>query len=320
MTRAGTTVAVLLVVLLASASACSGARDSSEVAPNEAGAGDGRPYTGADSGEVAPNEAGAGDGGYADATGGPYTGAISASVGVPGASPSIPGYGVQAGFSAFAPSVVFDFGITTPTTGCSCSHGIGIGDPGPEEVSAGTITITAADGGPVLAALTPSDSGLFAYGYTSASGWAPGELLTVSAQGQPGQVSAFSTTLQTAAPFSDVTPAIGTAPVTILRSADFSVSWTPQAEPNEFVTLSITQTSTSAAAQCTCSGPESLGAITLPASSLADYFAPSSSGSSSAVSGTAVTLSRSVVSTFLTETSTVYLIGSASLSGSATFQ
>jgi hypothetical protein len=62
-----------------------------------------------------------------------------------------------------------------------------------------------------------------------------------------------------------------------------------------------------------------VGTITVPASSLADYFAPSSSGSSSTASAT-VYLTRTVISTVLTETATVYLIGRASLYGGAEFQ
>jgi hypothetical protein len=288
MTRTGSTVAMLIVVL--AASACGGARDSSEVGADETGAGDG----------------------------GRYTGAIWTLVAVQGASPSITGYNVQAGFSAFAPNIEFLYPVTTPDTGCSCTHGIGIGDPGPEEVSAGTITVTAADGGPVLAALMPTTSTTHVYGGTPASGWAPGEVLAVSAQGQPDQVKAFSTRLQTAAPFSAVMPALGAAPVTILRGMDFSVSWTPEAKDHEIVSLSITQLTSASAVQCTCFGPESTGAITLPAGSLAD-FAPSSSASSDATSAT-VYMTRWVVSPFLTETATVYLIGQASLSGSAEFQ
>jgi hypothetical protein len=284
-------VAMLLVALDASVSGCGGAGAASEVGPIETGAGDG----------------------------GTYTGAIWAFVGVPGKSLSMPAYNVQVGFSAFAPNIEFLYPTTTPNTGCSCTRGMGIGSPGPEEASAGTITLTAADGGPVLAALTPSDSSSFVYGSVSASAWGPGEVLAVSAWGQPDQVKAFSTTLQTAAPFSGVMPAIGAAPVTILLSADFSVSWTPQAKANEFVTLLISQTSASAGPQCTCNGPESMGAITVPASSLADYFTSSSSGSSSTASA-AVTLTRTVISTFLTETATVYLIGQATLYGGAQFQ
>jgi hypothetical protein len=283
--------------------------DPSCSVPYGADAGPDAGYEGApDDGSV---ETGAGDGGS-------YTGAILALVGVPGPSPFVAAYDVQAGFSAFAENIEFLYPTTTPNTGCSCTHGIGIGDPGPEELSAGTITVTVADGGPVLAALMPTGT-TFVYGEASASAWGPGEVLAVSAQGYPGQVKAFSTTLQTAAPFSGVMPAIGAAPVTILLSADFSVSWTPQAKANEFVSLSINQTSTLAAAQCTCNGPESVGTITVPASSLADYFAPSSSGSSSTASAT-VYLTRTVISTVLTETATVYLIGRASLYGGAEFQ
>lgn len=280
---------MLLVAPAASVSGCGGAGITSEVGPSETGAGDG----------------------------GPYTGAIWAFVGVPGASLSMPAYNVQVGFSAFAANIDFLYPTTTPNNGCSCTHGISIGTPGPEEASAGTITLTATDGGPALAVLTPSDSSTFVYGNVSASPWSPGEVLAVSAQGQPDQVKAFWTTLQTAAPFSGVMPAIGGAPVTILLSADFSVSWTPQAKANEFVTLNIT--GLNPGAQCTCNGPESMGTITVPASSLADYFAPSSSGSSSTASAT-VSLTRTVISTFLTETATVYLIGQATLSGGAEFQ
>lgn len=282
-------VAMLLVALAASVSGCGGAGGASEGGPSEPGAGDG----------------------------GPYTGAILAFVGIPGASLSMPAYNVQGGFSAVAGNIEFLYPTTTPATGCSCTHGIGIGLPGPEEVSAGTIILTATDGGPALASLTPGDSSNRVYGEVSSSAWGPGEVLAVSAQGQPDQVKAFSTTLQTAAPFSGVMPAIGGASVTILLSADFSVSWTPEAKANEFVTLNIT--GLNPGAQCTCNGPESMGAITLPASSLAEYFAPSSSGSSSTASAT-VYLTRTVISTFLTETATVYLIGQAALYGSAEFQ
>jgi len=289
MTRAGSKVAMLLVALAASVSGCGGAGGASEVGPSETGAGDG----------------------------GPYTGAIWAFVGVPGASLSMPAYNVQVGFSATASTIDFLYPVATPATGCSCTSGIGIGTPGPEEVSAGTIALTATDGGPVLAALVPTDSSNRVYEEVSATAWAPGEVLAVWAQGQPNQVKSFSTTLQTAAPFSGVMPAISAAPVTIVRSVDFSVSWTPEAKANEVVSLNITELNPGA--QCTCYGPESMGAITVPAGSLA-VFAASSSGASSTGSGT-VTLSRWVVSTFLTETATVYLIGQATLYGDdAVFQ
>lgn len=281
---------MLLVALAASASACGGAPGSSAVGPHETGAGDG----------------------------GPYTGAIWAMVGVGAAPPSMPDYSVQGGFSEAAENIEFEYPATTAEAGCSCTHGIG--SPGPEEVSAGTITLGPPDGGPVLAALVPSSdqSAYFVYGETSAYGWAPGAVLAVSAQGHPGQVNAFSTTLQTAAPFSAVMPAFDAGSMTIARSADFTVSWTPEARAHEIVGLQIFQLTSTQAVQCTCYGPESMGSITMPASSLAE-FAPSSPADSGTVS-TSFSLMRLVVSTVLTETATVYLIGQASLSGSAELQ
>jgi hypothetical protein len=113
-------------------------------------------------------------------------------------------------------------------------------------------------------------------------------------------------------------PSVGAGSVTISRSAEFTISWTPEAKPHEIVGLSISQDTGASSVQCTCFGPESMGAITMPAGSLGE-FAPSSSASSGTAPAT-VSLTRWVVSTFLTETATVYLIGQATLSGSAEFQ
>jgi hypothetical protein len=296
-------VAMLIVVLSAAASACGG-RDSSEVEANETGTGDG---------DLVSSEGGltgmeAGDGSH-------FTGAILASVNFVstddgGSSSSTSGqFVVGAGFFNHAGEIKFFYPQATADAGCSCV--LGVGTPGPEFVSAGTITISAA-AGPVLAALMPMmpDPSRHSPVYgssTSVIGWSPGDVLGVSAQGAPDQVKAFSTTLQTAAPFSAVIPALGGAPVTISRSVDFTVTWTPEARANEMVSLSISGPG-GGAGECTCFGPESMGAITMPASFLAELM-PSS------VPDVTVSLGRSVVSTFSNETVTVYLIGEAAIYG-----
>jgi hypothetical protein len=76
--------------------------------------------------------------------------------------------------------------------------------------------------------------------------------------------------------------------------------------------ISATSNAPPALQQCTCFAPESMGAITVPASLLVDYVPSSSSAT--------VTLTRSVISTFVTQTTTVYLIGQASINCTASVQ
>ncbi|MGD0679795.1 MAG: hypothetical protein ABSC94_30795 [Polyangiaceae bacterium] len=118
--------------------------------PNESGTSEPGPSDDAAASDEADDDAGSSERAFSEAgagDGGPYTGVIYASV---------PGYRVGAGFSVSAGSIEFSHPETTADTGCSCIHGIG--DPGQEEASAGTITIRAADGGPVLASLMVADS------------------------------------------------------------------------------------------------------------------------------------------------------------------
>ena len=170
-------------------------------------------------------------------------------------------------------------------TGCTgmlvgaCCYGTTSSDAGlPTFESAGNITIT--DGTATLATLMPGN-----YVATSTTDptltWAPGAMLTVTASG--ATVGPFSATVPAPAFFIGVTPAFN-APLTVMKSSDFVVSWTPGKRPCSKIHVGLTQGALMPYVGCVVD--DSVGTVTIPASMLGMFTATNGTAVIERVEGT----------------------------------
>jgi hypothetical protein len=170
---------------------------------------------------------------------------------------------------------------------CFVPHG-GPSCPFPDEASAGNIAIS--KGGAQIAQLTVANNYDADTSTTSTLTWQPGDTLSVSAAGSPGQVAAFSGSVVVPAPLTGIAPAIS-GTVTIPKANDFVVSWTP-GTGTATVQLFLEDIPLNGIG---CTAPVTAGSITVPAS-LLNMLGGSGSIIVTNFSQTAATASNAAVS------------------------
>ncbi len=138
------------------------------------------------------------------------------------------------------------------------------------QVSAGTLTL--GQGSAVLGVL------VFDAGYPILSfAVHPGELLSVSATGDPAGVAAFEGTLVAPGPFTGLAPAEAATPLSVPRSQDFTLAWDP-GEAGSTVTLLLAdsparQAGGQSIGEIVCTAEDSAGTLTVPATLLGHFGA-----------------------------------------------
>jgi hypothetical protein len=216
-----------------------------------------------------------------------------------------------------------------PSSGdCCCLRGI----PTPLPIQppdAADMTLTGPGGG-VLATLvggsTSTDGSLTLQGtddlgvwwYVSPGGypradsqpWSPGDVLQVRAAG--GAVAPFAGALRTGALLDGITPALGGAPLVIVRGQVFSVAWTPDTGRDATVLLIMRQIATTSVTTCFCEAPDSAGSLAVGTDLLGFYETDQLSGD--------IQLERLVVTSVRGPNANVDLIGAAAVAGQVTFR
>jgi len=243
-----------------------------------------------------------GAGSVAVAPAGPYAGQITLT--------SLPdGWSMQANFTT---AEAADAGVCPGATiGACCVFSqpqwvIADGDSVPPVVGAGTLTV--ADGDKSLA--TASFAG---YGYhpissseSSAPGWSPGDVLSLSAAGSA--VDSFSGSVVAPPAFTAVSPQLSPTEISVVRlSTDLQLSWSPADGYAGSVTAQLFDVN---GFYVTCSGPDAAGSLTLPLETFANFAA--------ADTGT-LTLSRADSVSIQTLNATVNLSAVSAASGNVTF-
>ena len=137
-----------------------------------------------------------------------------------------------------------------------------------------------------------------------------GGKLTVTAAGGTGD--AFSGSITMGGRLSGVTPPLGSQDQSLSRSADFQVSWTPDAEGGQTVLLSLRQVGAQSVVACFCEAADQAGTLTVPAELLTLYEGPPAKCD--------VQLARLRLSTVSRGNATVQLIAEAAVSGTATVE
>jgi hypothetical protein len=223
----------------------------------------------ADSGaptDGAPSDGAASDGAVScgtsiDAGSLPYKGIVELSRIT--AAPAAASYGALAQIETTA---------SAPPSGCGgmqvgacCYEMTGTATPSP--ASAGAITIT--DGTSTLATLMPP-------GYTASNAtdatltWTGGTTLSITAAG--ATVDAFSTSIVAPGQVAGLSPAL-TSAITVPKSSDFVVSWTPGKRACLEISFGLTQGT--GLPHIGCAVDDSAGTLTVPASLLGMFTATS---------------------------------------------
>ena len=317
------TLLLLAGVLVA---ACGAADGLTPTGPSNAGGKDG----GRDAGPV-PDAAATG-GSDASAGGDPtIAGVVLAKVTQGSTANSFNAY---ADFKLGASLDITGTGTTDDAGAGSCGCLSGNATPWPARPpDAGRLTLGGGDGLSPLAALTPfpfrSDGGVSTgqfqgtsdlglawsvwpgdYPVVDSRPWNPGDALSLSGDGD--DVAAFSTTLQTGALLSSVTPSLLAPSITIDRTRDFQISWAPDPQEGGAVLLILRQITTNSLTTCFCAVPDSVGALTLDETLLAGYSADQLSCS--------IELERLVDHTFQVGRATIDLVGAVAQATAATFE
>jgi hypothetical protein len=249
-----------------------------------------------------------GDGGSSGGTTSAYAGGLGAQI-VPGGGTSI--YEISGGFFA-APDAGTAGACAGTTSGACCfapiaDAGTSSGGP-PTYVSAGTITVKNA--ATTIATMNPAGNGT--YSDSSATDktvtWTPGDTLAVSAAGDT--VHAFTGNLVTVVDIAGSNPALSStgAAVTISRSADFTLSWTPGPGPTDamYFTILALVTGASGGGSITCRGVDSDGQFVVDKTLLANL----------AVGDSAIlSLQRTSSSTVVNDNTTLVLTSDTVVSG-----
>jgi hypothetical protein len=249
------------------------AGDSGGGGADSASTGDGS----GDSGAVGDGSSGDGGGAGAcgnspDAGGLPYTGIVELSrVNVPPAPVRWEGI-----------ALITTAPTPPPPTGCSgtqvgsCCYGTTPSSTTTPE-SAGNVTID--DGANTIATLTPPG-----YAATSATTpaftWTPGSTLKATAAG--ATVDGFTASVVAPALFAGVTPTL-TGGITVSRSADFVLSWTPSKEACSEVSFGLSQGTSLPYIECVVD--DSAGTVTVPKSLLSMLTATTGSATLERVEG-----------------------------------
>jgi hypothetical protein len=137
--------------------------------------------------------------------------------------------------------------------------------------NAGTLTVT--DGSATIGtdsfSTTTSDYGSLSSITTPAFTWNPGDTLGVSAAG--ATLDSFNVTIKAPGAIGTTTPAVSeVSPVTVPLSADWPLSWTPDAtQSGETVILSLTDSKTNGGITCTV--PDSSGTVSVPSALLGHF-------------------------------------------------
>jgi hypothetical protein len=211
---------------------------------------------------------------------------------------------------------------------CCCLRGIATPYP-IQPPDAADMTFTGAGGG-VLATLPgapPSTNGSLTlqgtsdlgplwyvspggYRWTDSLPWNAGDVLQVQAAGR--DVAPFAGELRTGALLDGIRPALGGAPVVIDRGQDFSVAWTPDADRDATVLLTMRQIATNSVTACFCEAPDSAGSLTVATDLLGFYQTDQLSGD--------IQLERLVVTSVRGPNANVDLIGAAAVAGQMIFR
>ena len=163
--------------------------------------------------------------------------------------------------------------VSGVTVGDCCCVARGLALPGPQPVApnVGKITISLADGGAVVAELTPRPPTdvLFPGQYDSVdcSPWDPGAALRLSAAG--ADVGAFSARLLTASRFEGVSFSMGVQSGVADTHVGWDVTWMPEDTPAQSVTVLVA----TAGKQCSCTVPDARGRVSI-APELTQTLAP----------------------------------------------
>jgi hypothetical protein len=238
-------------------------RDSG--APSDAASSDGGPGDGAATDGTA-GDGSASDGAVAcgagiDAGGLPYTGVVELSRIT--APPAAASYAAIAQFETTASAS--PAGCVGTVLGACCYETNPAATPTP--ASAGAITI--ADGTTTLATLTPP-----AYSASSATDstltWTGGTTLDITAAG--ATVDAFTASIVAPAQVAGLSPAL-TSAITVPKSSDFVVSWTPGKLACLKISFGLTQGT--GLPYISCAVDDSAGTLTVPASLLGMFTAAS---------------------------------------------
>jgi hypothetical protein len=218
---------------------------------------------------------------------------------------------------------------------CSCASGLGdpCGSGGPPD--AGRVTVEST-GGATLAALTPASetqsgssfTGSFfgtpdlgvsewskypgSYDSVGSLSWTPGESLRVAATGD--QIHSFSGSLKTGALLAGVSPAMGAAPVTVERSRDLEVSWTPVGSGNDEVVLVLEQITGGSVTICTCSTVDSSGHVGVESKLLTQFQTEQQALSST------ILLGRTTTTSVSGDNATIALVSENLVTGKVVFE
>jgi len=211
---------------------------------------------------------------------------------------------ILAAFSPSAAPMVLPFlGSCTPDNEvvAGCCYASTTPSRGASSVSAGTVQVNAG-GAAQGVSLYPQ----YGYALQSASLWAPGQVLQVSATG--AAVQAFAGSLQTVMPLEGVAPLVAGGPATMIdRAQDFSVQWTPSSVAGDQVMLWFETTSSWIIA---CTADDAAGTLRVPSDLLQNVAAGDTA---------IVNFDRFSTTVVSVSNATVTLEGVTGLSAGATF-